>query len=327
MGATVRHPLILAFLHHLRVDGRAPTADGYAFSLQKLEVWATTNGLDLEKANRQDLITFAGWLAHGYRAQGGKPIAATTQGTVLAAVHSLYAFAFQRGRVLVDPAAELPYPRIPPRSVVRAQHLTLQETIALLQTQAHLVDAQRLGSPAWARLQRDLAMLCLAISTGRRSSGVCEMLLTAIDPDRNEVRIEVEKGKPGRVLPIARGAMAEIVRYRDEARPVLLRDRSSSFLFVGLQGERVSESSYFTLVQRIVAETVSRNQDLAELPGKHITTHSLRVSFATILHENGCSLRSLNELLLHEKLSTTAAYTPLSVADLRRVFLVSHPRA
>jgi site-specific recombinase XerD len=63
-----------------------------------------------------------------------------------------------------------------------------------------------------------------------------------------------------------------------------------------------------------------------ELPGKRITWHSLRVSFATLLFANGCDIRSVNELLLHRLLSTTAQYTPIPVDDLRQVCRMAHPR-
>jgi site-specific recombinase XerD len=66
---------------------------------------------------------------------------------------------------------------------------------------------------------------------------------------------------------------------------------------------------------------------LTELPNKRISTHSLRVSFAKLMHDHGCNIRSLNELMLHRSLNTTAAYTPITVDDLRRAVLPCHPRA
>jgi integrase/recombinase XerD len=72
---------------------------------------------------------------------------------------------------------------------------------------------------------------------------------------------------------------------------------------------------------------VAENPDLQELPGKHITWQSLRVSFATLLFANGCAIRSVNELMLHRSLSSTARYTPIPVEDLRQVCRTAHPRA
>ena len=77
----------------------------------------------------------------------------------------------------------------------------------------------------------------------------------------------------------------------------------------------------------LVAATCAANPDLVMLPGKRITMHGLRVTCARLLFANGCNIRSVNAIMLHRKLSTTALYTPIPVAELRRVLLKAHPRA
>jgi integrase/recombinase XerC len=149
-----------------------------------------------------------------------------------------------------------------------------------------------------------------------------------LNDEDKELRVAWEKGKPGRVLPVAAWAYDIIRSYRDEARPLLMAGRQDTdALFPGELGERISESAVTAVLRRLVAATIATYPDLTELPAKRISTHSLRVSCAKILHYGGISLRSLNALLLHEKLSTTAAYTPVSVEDLRRVLQSAHPRA
>jgi len=51
------------------------------------------------------------------------------------------------------------------------------------------------------------------------------------------------------------------------------------------------------------------------------------VTFARTLFAGGCPIRSINELMLHQKLTTTAAYTPIPLAEMRRVLRRCHPRA
>jgi len=46
-----------------------------------------------------------------------------------------------------------------------------------------------------------------------------------------------------------------------------------------------------------------------------------------MLFLNGANIRCVNELLLHERLSTTAKYTPLDLDDIRRALKGAHPRA
>jgi site-specific recombinase XerD len=112
-----------------------------------------------------------------------------------------------------------------------------------------------------------------------------------------------------------------------ESRPTLTRGRDTPWIFLDLKGTapmpyRALRGVLDELMVRVVAE----NPDLDELPGKRISWHSLRVSFATMLFGNGCDIRSVNELLLHRSLTTTAKYTPVPVDDLRQVFRAAHPR-
>ena len=59
-----------------------------------------------------------------------------------------------------------------------------------------------------------------------------------------------------------------------------------------------------------IAETITRHPDLTSLAAKRISTHSLRVTFATVMFSSGIGIRSLNELMLHADLNTTAQYWP-----------------
>jgi len=240
-------------------------------------------------------------------------------------VRSFHRWLLRRGFTLTNPTRSLVLPKLAKRTVNKDE-LSQQEAQALLETAGGVVESQKQGSAAWASALRDVSLIALGLASGLRRKELCEMPLTSLDVERNEIRVERHKGGVGRVLPVAGWAMSLMVAYRDAARARLLRDRISDFLFVGTRSLRVGHETLAHLITRFQKLTIAANPDLVELPGKHLTAHSLRVSFARLLFANGCPIRSVNELLLHNKLSTTALYTPVSVDELRHELIRVHPR-
>lgn len=312
----------VAFLHSQQRTGTALSAErvltGYETLLatrQKTPGDATADDLT---AYQHHLSTPAACLATG-------TLALSTQATHLAVVRSFHRWLLRRGFTLTNPAQFLVLPKLPKRTVNKDE-LSQQEAQALLETAAAQVESQKQGSVAWALALRDIALIALGLASGLRRKELCEMPLSALDVERNEIRIERHKGGVGRVLPIAGWAMSLIVAYRDAARTRLLRERTSDFLFIGTRSLRIGHETLAHIVTRLQDATVAANPDLTELAQKHLTSHSLRVTYARLLFANGCPIRSINELLLHNKLSTTALYTPVTVDALRQELMRMHPR-
>jgi site-specific recombinase XerD len=319
--------LITDYLARLRLEDRASTAGAYTWHLRKLQAWATAADVDLERVSTDLLHDFQRWVADEYRDPRGKPLSAATRATVLATVKALYGWAYRRRRVLTNPAVAIDYPHLPVRNRVTADHLTQQEAIAFIQTQAAIVVEHQTGSRSWAGEVRHLAMLCLALGTARRSHGLLAIRVDELDLDRCELRVPTEKSRIGSVLPVPAWAMNECRRYLTEARPLLPHAVSSPFLFVGHTGPSVSASAYGCLVHRVTAETCRRNPDLVDLPAKRISTHSLRTTFATMALSSGVSLAALTRLMLHARPDCTRLYSALGVEDVRAAVHAHHPLA
>jgi len=259
---------------------------------------------------------------------GKKPYDHATQATHMTVVRSFYRWLRVRKLIVGDPVRDLRMPLRPGASrIVRKDYLDQQEAQAFLDTMAALVAVEQKGTVARGRAMRDFAMIAVAIATGRRRAGLCGLRLADVDLDRGELRVEREKGKVGRVLPMPGWAVKILRIYVVLSRPLVLQGRNLPWLFVGTVGEQVSHEAFAALVRRVHDITCQMNPDLRDLPHKHITTHGLRVTCARLLFANGCPIRSINEILLHANLSTTARYTPIPVEELRRVLATSHPRA
>lgn len=323
----MRHPAITSYLDGLRSAGKASTATTNTSYLDRYAGWLAAEGLDVLHVTGDALGRYQLWLANEHRTRHGKPLALATQATAILVVKALYRWLHRHGVLLADPAAAI-VPADPPRTLTVAKdHLSQQETIALVDTLAAAVAAATPGTTTWALRLRDLAAISLALATGRRCQGLCDLLVEHLDAERCELRVEREKGKAGRVLPVAAWVVAIVGRYLREARPLLLKGQASAHLLVSQRADRLCPRGFAFLLDEAIAATIAGNPDLTELPGKRISTHSLRVTFAVTLFANGCGIRSLNELMLHTNLTTTAQYTPIPLEDLRRVLLANHPRA
>jgi integrase/recombinase XerD len=325
--SVLSHPAIVAYLDCLRAAGKTRTATANSSYLATFVRWLSRQQVDVLHVTAAVLARYQLWLANDHRTVSGQALALSTQATAIMVVKMLYRWLHRRGVILMDPVVALVPPKPPRQIVVAKDHLSLQETTALIDTAAELVAEEAPGTAAWALRLRDLAAISLALATGRRCQGLCDLQVKHLDAERCELRVDREKGKAGRVLPVAAWAVAVVMRYVGEARPLLLHGRESPWLLVSQRADRLGERVFAFLLDEVIAATMARNPDLTELPTKRITTHSLRVTFAVTLFANGCGIRSLNELMLHSTLTTTAAYTPIPLEDLRRVLLTSHPRA
>lgn len=277
-------------------------------------------------AGTEDVCAYAAFLASPAAALDGQGLAVTTQATRLGMIRGFHRWLRRRGLAITNPAADLALPRIDRRRV-RKDYLTLLEAQAYLATAAAAVDAATPGSMTWAAALRDLAMAAIALATGRRCAGLCTLALEHLNPERLGLRVEREKGHIGRLLPVVSWAVRVAITYRDQARPVLLGGRSSPYLFVGRRDAHVGLRTWDATVRRLQRDTVAARPDLVDLPRKTISTHTLRVTTARLLFLGGCPIRIINEILLHRHLSTTAAYTPVELDDLRRALIAAHPRA
>jgi integrase/recombinase XerD len=119
-------------------------------------------------------------------------------------------------------------------------------------------------------------------------------------------------------VPIGESAIAWVRRYLREARPTLLRGKTSAWLFVsGPRGSALTRVGFWKLLKRYGAGIGI---------ARELTPHVVRHSFATHLLERGADLRAIQMMLGHADLSTTQIYTHVLEARLRAVYDQFHPR-
>lgn len=327
MDKTKLHDSMQKFFEALELQGRASTAKGYVHALGRYDAWLQVRRVDPIHTMANDILEYQKHLATSYRKPNGQPLKRSTQSTWLSAVKSYYDYLYRRGVILHDPASKLKLPKLK-NNRITCDPLSQQEAMAMMQVQAQMVTEHPENSQYWAMEFRNLALIAMAIATGRRTSSLTDLRVKDLDFARNEVRVEWEKGRAGRVLPCARWAMKVAKDYLERARPLLLEEKPDrAWLFVGQRTDRICVEYLARLVHKLQVRTAEENPDLEELASKKLKGHSLRVTFATMMFLNRAGIRIVNELLLHKQMSTSARYTPLELDDLRRACRLAHPRA
>ncbi|MEA2710678.1 MAG: integrase/recombinase XerC [Phycisphaerales bacterium] len=229
----------------------------------------------------------------------------STTARKLATLRSFYKFLIRKGSVTVNPLATI---RTPKQEKRLPKCLDLEQVQKLLEAPG---DADLLSA-------RDKAMLEVLYSSGIRVSELVELKLEDIDLVEGVLRV-TGKGRKDRLTPIGSQAIKAVQKYLEmrQADPKLAHEANVR-VFLNKHGEPLSTRSVRRKLDKYL---VQAGLD----PG--ISPHTLRHSFATHLLNNGADLRSVQELLGHQSLSTTQIYTHLTTARVKEAYDNAHPRA
>ncbi len=225
----------------------------------------------------------------------------------LACLKTFFKFMVREGRLKANPAELITSPRLAKRL---PSFLGEAEAAAMIEM------------PKGTTLSalRDRAILELLYASGLRVSELVGLNEDEIDMDQETVRV-LGKGNKERIIPFGSFAATALRDYMSKKRSMRITERESSGAFpafISIRGHRLSSRD----VQRLVARV-----RLSLKTTRRVTPHTLRHSFATHLLERGADLRSIQELLGHESLSTTQKYTHVGVQHLKKEYDKAHPKA
>jgi integrase/recombinase XerC len=223
----------------------------------------------------------------------------------LATLRSFYKYLVKTNRSSVNPLTAI---RTPKQEKKLPRFLEYEEVKRLLETPP---------TDSWLGA-RDRAILETLYSTGVRVSELVGLNMDDIDFLSEVIHIR-GKGKKERITPISSSALQAIQHYMEfrNKRAQNNGHFDSKVLFVNKHGHRLSTRS--------VRRKMDKYLKMAGLDPA-ISPHTLRHSFATHMLNNGADLRSVQELLGHQSLSTTQVYTHLTTRKLKDVYENAHPR-
>jgi integrase/recombinase XerC len=323
-------PLVEQFLHYLKFEKRFSehTAKCYGADLAQFSAFltapsqseasesmaleahgggtATAVATQVEQDVDQRLLTVEANEARSYLAHlNDKGYSKATIARKLATLRSFYKFLVKTNRCTSNPLAAI---RTPKQEKKLPKFLEYAEIKRLLETPP---------TDSWLGA-RDRAILETLYSTGIRVSELVGLNMDDIDFLSEVIHIR-GKGKKERIAPISSSALQAIQHYM-EFRNRRCQNNSqfdTKVLFVNKHGQRLSTRS--------VRRKMDKYLKMAGLD-PNISPHTLRHSFATHMLNNGADLRSVQELLGHQSLSTTQVYTHLTTKRLKEVYEDAHPR-
>ncbi len=273
------------------------TLEAYGRDLKAFATWLAKNNKDLLSVMNADIQSYIAFCGKG----GSK---ASSLARSVSSLRRFYRYQLREGRITEDPSALIESPKL---------GRPLPGTLSESQVDA-LLEAPDINDPIGLR---DRAMLELLYATGLRVTELVSLELSQLSLQQGVVRV-IGKGNKERLVPMGDEAVVWLEKYKNEARPDLLKGKDiSPSLFVTRRGSGMTRQAFWYLIKKH-ALLVGISQK--------ISPHTLRHAFATHLLNHGADLRVVQLLLGHSDLSTTQIYTHVAKARLQSLHQEHHPR-
>ena len=166
--------------------------------------------------------------------------------------------------------------------------------------------------------ERNLAIIELLYGCGLRVSELVNLKISDLFFNENFIKV-TGKGNKQRLIPIGNITKINVNNYLNNSRnQVNIVNEYKDHLFLNRRGKKLTRAMIFTIIKNLV-----KKSDLK----KNISPHTFRHSFATHLLENGADLKTIQQLLGHESITTTEIYMHLDNKHLADSLNKHHPRA
>jgi integrase/recombinase XerD len=230
-------------------------------------------------------------------------IHARSQARIISGIKSFYRFLLLEEKIEQDPTELLEAPKI---GLKIPEFLTIDEINRII----GVID---LSQPEG---QRNRAILETLYSCGLRVSELTSLRFSDLYFNEGFIKVEGKGGKQ-RLVPVSSVAVKEIRNYLIDRNLIKVKKGFEDILFLSRRGTALSRIMIFHMIKQYTESAGIK---------KTVSPHTFRHSFATHLLEGGANLRAIQQMLGHEKITTTEIYTHIDRDFLRSEILEHHPR-
>lgn len=230
----------------------------------------------------------------------------------IATLKAMFNFLEYEDIILVNPFRKMKVQIKEHRMLPRV--MTLKEVNKILSYAQKEVQKYSVSSARFKEPIRHQATLELMFATGMRVSEVCNLRPEDIDLLAGSVRV-MGKGSRQRIIQVCHEEVLHSLRTYESTHTKQIRKKG--YFFLNRRRSKLSEQSV-----RIMTARYSRKAGLQ----KHITPHTFRHSFATLLLEQDVDIKYIQHLLGHSSINTTQIYTHVNVNKQKEILSVKHPR-
>ena len=164
---------------------------------------------------------------------------------------------------------------------------------------------------------RNYAIIETLYSCGLRVSELTNLRFSDLYFDEGFIRVS-GKGNKQRLVPISEIATQKISNWLDYRKQINVKKGNEDIVFISSRrGKALSRITVFHFIKQYAEEAGIK---------KEVSPHVFRHSFATHLLERGANIRVIQEMLGHEKITTTEIYTQIDRTFLRQEIIEHHPR-
>ncbi|MFD2697226.1 site-specific tyrosine recombinase XerD [Mesonia sediminis] len=269
----------------------------------ELDIVKLTKFLEQEKAS-VSLIQVKDTSIYSFLFELNKVVNARSQARIISGLKSFFEFLVHENYRTDNPMELVETPKIGRK---------LPDTLSVQEIDA-IIAAIDLSHPQG---ERNRTILETLYGCGLRVSELINLKLSDLFFEEGFIRV-TGKGNKQRLVPVTESLITYITYYIKEIRVLdPVKEESVDILFLNRRGRQLTRAMIFTLVKNFCKYAGIK---------KNISPHTFRHSFATHLLENGADLRSIQQMLGHESITTTEVYMHLDRSHLKTVMENYHPR-